>query len=171
MHYQRWKKHGDPLAGRGKAADGEPMRYLREVVLPYAGEGCLTWPFATNGEGYAMVCVNEKFRLVSRIVCEDEYGPPPTDRHEAAHSCGRGGDRCVARHHLSWKTPVENAADKLIHGTHVRGERIGVAKLTEDDVREIRDSNDRQCDLAVRYSVSRALISLVKNRHVWGWLD
>lgn len=171
MHYQRWKKHGDPLFGRGKVANGEALRYFREVVLQYEGDECLTWPFTTNNSGYAVLRFDGKQRSASRVVCEEVNGPPPTDCHESAHSCGKGHMGCVNPNHISWKTPVENAADRHLHGTHIQGERSGISKLTESDVRDIRSSGERSCDLADRYSVSRSLITLVRKRIVWAWLE
>jgi len=111
--------------------------------------------------------------LASRYVCELVRGKPPTPKHEAAHSCGKGHDGCIAPGHLSWKTATQNAADKLLHGTDPRGERCGTAKLTEGQVREIRSlkGTATQAELAIRYSVARETISLIHRRINWAWLD
>ncbi|WP_292637037.1 hypothetical protein [Mesorhizobium sp.] len=54
-----------------------------------------------------------KCRRVSRLVCEEVHGPPPSPDHEAAHSCDNGDLGCATKRHLSWKTPKENTADKF----------------------------------------------------------
>lgn len=125
-HWHRaYRNNGDPLAGRKPGAKaGEPQEYLRDVVLPYNGEDCLTWPFGRSS-GYGKIHLTGGQYLVSRVVCETVNGPPPTARHEAAHSCGKGHEGCVNPRHLSWKTPAENWADKYAHGTDNRGERNG----------------------------------------------
>src|SRR5690606_17630383 len=100
-------------------------------------------------------------------------GPPPTSRHEAAHLCGNGAGGCVSGAHLAWKTPKENIADQLVHGTRPRGEKRGNAKLTEADVREIRKRTETETlsALAKHYGVAPSLISRIKSRDVWAWLE
>lgn len=116
-HYQRWNKHGNPLGGG--TSPGEALRFYREVVLPYDGDECLVWPYATKFDGYGMLWLAGRPHIVSRLVCEDANGPAPTPKHDAAHSCGQGRLGCVAKRHLSWKTRLENVADSIAHGTFV----------------------------------------------------
>ncbi len=120
-------------ANRRRASRGEPERYFREVVLPYDGDDCLVWPYSRI-DGYGQL----GRKLAHRCVCEEINGPPPTPKHEAAHSCGNGGKGCCTKGHLSWKTRAENEADKIVHGTVVLGSMHPNAKLNEDDVRKIR---------------------------------
>lgn len=114
-HYKRWLRHGSPTCGR--TPPGEPERFYRQVVLPYDGDECLLWPYAALSSGYATLHLNGRAQIVSRLVCEETYGPPPTRHHEAAHRCGKGHLGCVTRSHLRWATPTENQADKLLSGT------------------------------------------------------
>jgi hypothetical protein len=170
-HYARWRLHGNPLAGR--TPEGEPARYISEVVLAYEGDECVPWPYAKGSNGYALIMRGGRLRMVSRIVCEEEHGPPPTPKHEAAHSCGKGHLSCVAKRHLDWKTSAQNKADKIGHGTHDRGERNTQAKLTEAQVIEIRAMIGLQTQTAIarQFGVSIASISRVKSRKRWAWLD
>lgn len=169
-HYARFLNHGDPLGGR--TFWGEPDRYLNEEAFVYTGDDCLIWPYNRDRGGYGLIRRDGRTHLVSRLVCEHRHGPPPTPEHQAAHSCGRGKDGCVNPRHLTWKTPVENAADKLLHGTLCRGESNSSVKLTEDDVREIRFSlgTVTQRELAERFGVSKNAISNIKIGKTWGWL-
>ena len=169
-HYQMWRKHGDPLGGG--TANGEPLKFLTDVVLTYDGDDCLTWPYARNTQGYGNITLGGRTRKVSRVVCETVYGPPPTKTHHAAHSCGRGHLGCVTKGHLSWKTPAGNMADKAMHGTG-RGELLTQSKLTEENVRYIRSRRgiETQASLAARFNVSQSRISSVQNRIDWAWLD
>lgn len=123
-HYQRWHRHGDPLM-RTRLANGEAEVYLREIVMAYEGDDCIVWPYS---KGRAMMFRAGRHTTVSRIVCEEEHGPPPTPDYEAAHSCGNGHEGCVTKGHLSWKTAIENAADRHLHGTTARGDRHGRTK-------------------------------------------
>lgn len=169
-HYHRWRAHGDPLAGR--TPEGEPERYYREVVLSYDGDDCLPWPYSNNGEGYGQIKRDGRYQLVSRLVCEEEHGPPPTPGHEAAHSCGHGSDLCCTKRHLSWKTPIQNAADKVVHGTHVRGERQWMAKLKEPEVRQIMALKGVlfQREIADQFGVSRRNVSDIHAGKTWAHL-
>lgn len=170
-HYHRWKAHGDPLGGG--TPHGALLRWIVETALPYNGDDCLIWPFGRDSRGYGFITVDGKHQYASRYVCEQTYGQPPTDDHEAAHSCGKGHEGCVNPNHLSWKTRNGNHADKLTHGTHNRGERHNLAKLTEADVRRIRKLSKSITGLALAdmYGVSPTTIYDIINGYTWGWLD
>lgn len=170
-HYSRWRSHGDPLAGR--TSPGAPMRHFNEVVLAYEGDECLIWPFAKSRRGHAALRVDGVLMSVARLVCERVHGPSPSPDLEAAHECGNGHLGCVAKKHLSWKTRAENEADKLRHGTRVRGTMHKLAKLTEDDVRQIRRlaGTTTHRELAEKFGVSESRIGFVTRRIDWAWLD
>lgn len=167
-HWTRWSRHGHPLGGGTQV--GAPERFYREVVLPYAGDECLTWPFGKDIWGYGHLKRNGRQRLTHRLVCEDVHGEPPTEKHEAAHSCGNGHLGCVNPKHLCWKTHRENEADKVLHGTRVRGSRSVRSKLTESDVLAIRRSSRRHSELARIYGVAQCTISEIRSGKKWAWL-
>lgn len=107
---------------------------LVELVLTSNADDCIVWPMANDP--YPIMTMAGRQRRVNRVVCERAHGPAPTSDHQAAHECGNKD--CYNWRHLSWKTPVENMADKLTHGTAAKGERHGMARLTADQVAEIR---------------------------------
>jgi hypothetical protein len=170
-HYKRLRKHGDPLGGG--TSKGALMRFIHEVALRHAGGECLAWPYAKKDDGYGTVYVDGKTAIVSRYVCELVNGPPPTPYHEAAHSCGKGHESCIAPGHLEWKTQAQNQADKLIHGTIRRGERCGTAKLTEPEAREIISMKgvEPQSSLAKRFGVARSTVAEIHCGENWAWLS
>ncbi|AII27768.1 hypothetical protein B9J07_12890 [Sinorhizobium sp. LM21] len=155
------------------AKRGEAQEYYRSVVLAYDGEECLIWPFSCAGNGYAQMYRDGQPRVVSRLVCEDAHGAPPSAIHQAAHSCGKGNSGCVAKAHLSWKTPSGNQLDRNSHGTGIRGERHPSAKITEAQVREIRrlKGKEAQTSIAARYGVSRQVVADIHQRRTWAWLS
>ena len=168
-HYYRMRKYGDALTTE-KLPNGEAARFYREHIIPYEGDECILWPYARTN-GYGRVLLDGKDGIVSRFLCEDVYGPPPTLEHEAAHSCGNRS--CANKRHLRWATPTENSADKLIHGTHNRGERNHCTKLTASQASEILSlaGEETQEKLAARFGVSRSTISNIQCRATWRWLD
>lgn len=165
-HYEAWRKCGDPT---GLKKDRRGQEYLARIIENPTGEGCLAWPFGIDKSGYGQMWSEGRTRQVSRVVCEKVHGDPPTPRHQAAHSCGKGHEACVAPWHLSWKTPTENSADKVGHGTLIFGERQWLSKLTKEDVREIRSLAGKITgrELAKRFGVAATNISQIQKRHSW----
>ena len=169
-HYRRWRDHGDPNGG---IAYGEAERFYQRHVLTHTGADCLFWPFARGRRGrYGHMRHNGAVVLVHRRVCMEVNGPPPSPRHEAAHSCGNGHLACVAPGHLSWKTHMENMADTLRHGTHNRGARNCHVKLTEDQVRVIRKLRGTapMSTIGRRFGVSGASIHQIYTGKAWAWV-
>lgn len=172
IHYYRWTRQGDPtvcLRDHGSAP-----RFIYEVAVPYVGDDCLTWPFARNPRGYAII--NRRLNgtsSVCRLVCTAAHGPPPERRYEAAHRCGRGHEGCVNPHHLRWATPVENAADKQLHGTVLRGECHGAAKLTAEQVIAARILIGKMSNSAIGriFGVTESTIRHIARNNNWRSLD
>ena len=81
------------------------------------GAGCHVWTGRCEGSPASpkpAVWFDGKSRLVSRLVCKEAYGPPPTPKHEVCHATLKGciGSLCVRREHLRWGTHQENMADR-----------------------------------------------------------
>lgn len=163
----------NPSVRKVRARRNSLAKFVRDTVIPYDGDECFIWPYGRGAHGRAMGSTGSASRFVSRTVCEAAHGPPPTPKHEAAHSCGRGHEGCVAKRHLRWATPAENQADRTIHGTSNRGSRHGMGKLTEDDVRQIRMLQGTlfHREIADLFGVSREAIGLVLRGERWRWLD
>lgn len=138
-HWHRWRRYGDPTGGFYE--EGKGLEWLAAHV-DHAGEACLTWPFGRTSRGAAAVNVDGRNVPAARVMCAMAHGPAPTPDHEAAHGCGKGHEACVNPRHLRWATRSENQQDRLIHGTHGRGERGGRAILTEEAVRRIRTTRE-----------------------------
>lgn len=174
-HRHREIKYGDPLGGGTQK--GEPLRWI-EGHVAYEEATCLIWPFARRDGTYGRLYVSgfrpggRKHAYAHRVMCEMAHGAPPTRRHEAAHSCGKGHEGCVNPKHLRWATVKENAADRRIHGTENKGIRNGQARLTENEVRAIRNAvsaGNRRKRVAALYGVSRQTVDDVVNGRRWGW--
>jgi hypothetical protein len=171
-HWQRWRNHGDPEAVL-IAERGTPLRFLFEVAVPCTNEDCLVWPFGVDRQGRAVMRLGGRTVRVGREVCRLKHGEPPTPKHEAAHSCGKGHEGCVNGSHLEWKTHAGNLADRIIHGTSNRGEQHGMAKLTDTDTRAIMALKGKrlQREIAAMFGVSRETISGIHRGKRWAWLD
>ncbi len=172
IHYELWRRHGDPTK-RMRPAKGDLFNFLYDVVLAYDGDECLSWPYGKTPRGYGRIRIDGKHHIVSRLVCEAHNGPPPTPKHQAAHSCGKGHLGCVARQHLSWKTNAENQADRIAHGTAALGQINKMAKLTEDEIREIRAlrGTRSQREIGNKFNINQNQVCRIQRRESWGWLD
>lgn len=90
------------------------------------------------GDGYRCIMLKGGGRVYKhRMICEAIHGPAPTPKHQARHLNGIKAD--CSPDNLAWGTPVENAADKLLHGTNPVGERNAMSKLTASKVAEMRE--------------------------------
>lgn len=99
---------------------------------------------------------------VHTLVCHAFQGEPPTPEHEVAH--GDGNPHNNRASNLRWSTPVENHADKVRHGTLLRGERCYNSKLTDSDVASIRrwaPTGISQKELAKGFRVQQSHISAI----------
>lgn len=81
-----------------------------------------------------------RFLSVHRLVCEAFHGPPPSEKHQAAHGDGNRLNNHASN--LRWATNRENQRDRIAHGTDPSGERGPNARLTWPQVRAIRARHD-----------------------------
>jgi hypothetical protein len=114
-HYFRSRMHGDPLAGR--AFNGEAEKFVFEFIDPKTDE-CVIWPFSLSGNDYP-AAIGE-LGSAHRAICQLFHGNPPSEIHEAAHSCGNRP--CINPRHLRWALPIENEADKIL-GNYILNSR------------------------------------------------
>jgi hypothetical protein len=170
-HLQRKYKGRDLLEPLKTHCSEATEAFINAAVLAETGE-CIIWPYSKTQAGYPMaVSFGEKV-MVTREVLLRRVGSPPNQNMEAAHCPNRcSSTSCVNPYHLRWATRQENIDDKAVAGTVTFGEANGNAKLTESDVRLIRNSSDKLKPLARRFGVSESLISMVRSRKVWGHIS
>lgn len=162
-HYWRWLQHGVPTLGR--TTRGNCVAFVDKATQWRESE-CLLWPYTKQWKGYGQVRYDGRLRGAHQVVCEIVHGARPSSRHQAAHSCGERA--CVNPAHLRWATGKDNQADRVVHDTHLRGERHPKAKLTAEHVARIRNCNqERQSCLAAELKVSQSLISLIRHQKRW----
>jgi len=123
-----------------------------------------------NNNGYLRVAIDIKGKikhfLVNRMVCESFHGYSPSEEYTAAH---RDGNRKNNNpENLSWLTRKENYRDQIIHGTSKRGSGNSMAKLTEQDVLDIRSYHNISVKtLAFAFGVTESCIRSILNRRIW----
>jgi DNA-binding XRE family transcriptional regulator len=149
---------------------GAATRFV-ELARSHDSDDCLLWPFSTNVKGYAQVRADGTVRLVHSMICEEFHGPRP-EGFVTAHSCNVR--HCVNWRHVRWATPQENSDDMIEHGTRRYGEAVTTSKLTEDQVKAIRDAYARseltQQALADTYGISNQHVSDICSGRRWAHL-
>ncbi len=121
-------------------------------------------------DGYRTVtfCVNyyKTGHRVGRLVLIAFVGQPSSEQ-ENAHLDNDKENNCLSN--LSWETHVDNIGHKVRHGTAQLGMKHGMAKLSDDNVRQIRRlrgliTGER---LSEMFGVSAAVISKIQLNKLW----
>jgi hypothetical protein len=116
---------------------------------------CWIWTRATDWKGYGHFTVGNTSVRAHRAMYEERYGPIP-EGLVIDHLCRTPS--CVNPDHLEPVTALEN---------HRRGL---LARLTEDDVRDIRANAQQgvtRKQQAARYGVTAAHIKAIVQRRCW----
>ncbi len=164
-HYERWRINGAPTALAPKATLEERFHSKYEVDA----FGCWIWTGARHGDGYGHFGVggsgvHEKAHRVSYKI---HVGPIP-DGLIVCHKCDVRP--CVNPDHLFLGTYQDNIDDAVSKGRMAVGERSGVSRLTEDDVRLIRESPLSERKIATLLGVHRGTVNAVRSGRTWGHL-
>lgn len=176
---QRVRVYGDPTVTRNRVA-GTQLAELTAAAHA-STDDCIIlsgrWP-----GGRPHVLVRGRTMLAARAVWTLANGDPGDGF--VLHSCngGSGADGCINVRHLYLGDHARNMQDMAEAGraSDQRGTRNGNARLTPDDVREVRrryvrgrgpydPGNGR--DLAAEFGIGRTTLSEVVRRVRWPHLD
>lgn len=123
---------------------------------------------ATSRSGHMRVrlCGNGEKRMffVHSLVLEAHVCERPAG-FQACHNDGEPANNRVSN--LRWGTAKSNQNDRVAHGTSSRGDGNGAARLTETQVRDIREDFRKHYEIAESYGVDRSTIGLIKSRKTW----
>ena len=142
---------------------------FRRIGWTETESGCWEW----NGSrakrgGYGQISGRGTVLKTHRLSHELHIGPIP-EGHFVLHSCDN--PPCVNPAHLRSGTPEENTADMWSRGRgfhmSASGEFASPAKLTWDQVLEIRSSPETGVALAKRFGVTKSAISSIRTGKTW----
>lgn len=137
--------------GKWRAAPRYPSPIYNTIVEPFAGAA-----------GYAV-------RYYERDIILIEKDPEIAALWRYLIAADRDGDKMnPALSNLRYATRAENEADKIAHGTRTIGSRSSLAKLTEDQVREIRRrASEPREEIAREFGCSKSNIGDIIRRRSW----
>lgn len=121
-----------------------------------------------DSRGYHIVTFGRGVtKSVHRLVLEAFVGECPIGM-ECRHIDGNALNNQIDN--LTWGTPTENQADQVRHGTRVKGERHPQARLTDEEVAQIRslyqNSGWSQKEIAGEFQLAQGHVSQLVNRKV-----
>lgn len=170
-HWQRTRKYGSPVVVRHYPGmmRGLPAaeRFARQVKKSI---DCWLWSAAKDKDGYGVFrgeAAGVMHAKAHRWSWAHHNGRQIPDGMLICHSCDTPS--CVNPAHLSLGTGAENQKQRWQRGrgfVHF-GRRPPAAKLSDDEVREIRAATGRQADIGRRYGVSQTAVSDIKRRRSW----
>lgn len=133
---------------------------------------CWLWTKSLRA-GYGVFRKSGRLVSAHRLAYEITNGPIPADLCICHHCDNR---QCVNPSHMFLGTHKDNMQDAMGKGRfHFNpkpsyGEKNGMTKLTDDQVRELRNnwpSSESVASIAMRYGVSRWTIQRIVRRKVW----
>jgi hypothetical protein len=90
---------------------------------------------------------------------------PKQLKQECRHLDGNTANNVLSN--LAWGTSAENKRDRVTHGTHLYGESHGRAKLTDDQVKDVRRLYETgewtKASLAKTFGISESQIRRIVN--------
>jgi hypothetical protein len=130
---------------------------------------CWNWQGRLQ-EGYGKISCKNKELLVHRLAYELTYGRVNSEL-AVCHSCDN--PRCCNPLHLWVGTWADNNKDRAIkhRSANVHGESNGNSKLTEEQVKEIRQSTLSALELSLRYQISESTIYYIWQRKLWAHVE
>ena len=168
-HYSRLQREGpefDRSIILSRAGVGDDV--IQHALTKADPDACIEWPLHRSAKGYGRTTRDGVQIDAHRLVCILAHGTPPSDKHFACHSCDNPS--CINKHHLRWDTHQGNIADRQQRNRQMHGSRHYKAKLTEDDVRDIRSrllKGESEQALAIEYGVTHGSIWFIRNGVTW----
>jgi len=154
-----------------KFSFGTYLSVIMAKVSKNPTSGCWEWTGDTNPKGYPQVVVKRRGEVspfddtgwtlsIGRLL-RDFYGSPVPYDKILRRLCGNR--KCVRPDHgvLACDSPLP---------THARGSKHGRAKITEAQVKDIRDrvsAGEKAASVAAALGVTRGYVSKIINGKIW----
>jgi hypothetical protein len=141
-----------------------------QSVPQYAGlDRCWDWSGTLSKAGYGKIKVGDVHTTAHRISWAIHYGPVPEGMcvlHKCDNRC------CVNPNHLMLGTIEDNNLDRVAKGRSapLMGSALPQAKLTDDQVRQIREMYRiglSQSVIGAKFNMAQQSIQKITSRRLW----
>ncbi len=175
-HYGRVHKYGDVNFTKAWRPQGtvEERFWIRVnkdgPIQPRMDTPCWLWLAWTNKKGYGAIDVDGVAWLVHRYSWCLAHGVEPS--LNVLHHCDVPA--CVNPDHLFEGTLNDNVQDMIAKGRQPKGEEWSFAKLTNEQVREIKirlRDGERVGELARALNLDRRRITAIKTGTAWRCIE
>lgn len=170
-HWRRNKRFGSPVmvnrtSGffRGMSAE---QRFFAQVIKQ---NGCWAWSSSKDKDGYGIFCgevLGVVYKRAHRFSWAFHNQQKIPDGMLVCHSCDN--PECCNPEHLRIGTPTENQREKWSKGR--ANHSAPAARLTVEQVLEIRAADGKQSDIAKKFGVTQTTVSDIKRRRSWSHID
>lgn len=130
-------------------------------------DACWWWRGSIDSHGYGRFSVAGMSRLAHRVIYE-LHTSESAHGMLVCHTCDER--RCCNPAHLYLGTPADNSRDMVERGRASVGERAGQAKLTEAQVREIRqmaETGHSRREIAAWFGITTPNVGYILRRETW----
>ena len=127
-------------------------------------DSCWIWRGTVNDGGYGKFLIGDKQITAHRYSYKLHTGEIP-EGMQVCHTCDM--PRCVNPRHLFLGTNMENVLDKMAKKRHQFGISHICAKLTEEQVIDIKKDGRSHEKIGKHYGVSHGTISAIKRGKTW----
>lgn len=149
-----------------EALEGDIRRRFWDNVDVRRPNECWPWTGYTDRDGYGRMSVSGRKRQAHRIAYRLKYRDRPP---VVMHRCDN--PPCCNPLHLKGGTQGENVRDKVRKDRQAKGSANGRAKLTEDQVVEIkrllRAGDISQAEIARTFRISKSVIRDIRRGRTW----
>lgn len=146
-------------------------RFLNHVKIPENPNGCWIWTGNKLPSGYGRFWFKEKLMYahrVSYILHISEFDPTLC----CLHKCDNRS--CVNPNHLFLGNNKDNIMDMIQKGRNAKGEQIFQSKLTEEEIKEIKNLllQGISCvEIGRLFKVDQSNIHYIKHGHTWKHME
>ena len=169
VHYNRLRRHGDPLGGRVRKNRPKGMTYsqIYEWIKEHSTHGkgahsdCIEMEAIANNQGYPQIRFRGKCVVLTHLIFEVLYKRPLKEGCMICHHCDN--PKCINPSHFYEGTAKSNSDDMMSRGRQVPNKRA-FTQQEADDIRMLYSQKISMRRLAQRFGVSTSTIWYVIHR-------
>jgi hypothetical protein len=145
------------------------QNFYKNIIIRNGCWGCKKYK---KKNGYINIEIGKrKTELLHRLSYKLHYGEIPKGK-QVNHKCNNPS--CSRPSHLYLGTQKENIQDQHIRGSHSHGEKHGMSKLKENQVKTIKKmlkNKLKHKDIAMKFNISRSAVTDINNKKTWGHIE